>query len=105
MSTDDVILVDSQQIFVAKLSLMANFGTSGNNNTGTVTYVDPYTILTGLTTGIEWNESNIGYNLYANQKDAYIYANGTIDYYIFVDGLLKFGSDYLALGRVCYLAR
>ncbi len=87
------------------VSLRASYGTTGASHTGTITYINPYTQFTGFTLGIEWNQSNIDYSIYSNQKDAYIYCNGTLNYYILVSGLIKVASKNLSLNRTCYLAR
>lgn len=105
LATNSNLLVQELNLYTCKISLYANYGTSGNSNTGTITYISPYTTMTGLTVGLDWTESNADYNISSNQKDAYIFANGTLNYYLLIEGLIKIGSDRVSLGRTCYLAR
>lgn len=73
LATDEDVFVDSAKAGVGTVTLRANYGTTGNSNTGKISYISPYITHTGYTLAIEWNESNKGYNILSNGKDAYIY--------------------------------
>lgn len=105
-STDRTLLVGEEAVGpTASVKLYANYGTSGNASTGTITYIDPYTTFTGFTLGFHWEEKTIGYRIQSNKKDAYIYTSGQLDYYFILEGGIKLGSRKIDLGRTCYLAR
>lgn len=91
--------------YSARVKLLAYYGTTKPNHVGTVTYVSPYTTFTGVTLFASWNESVCDYHLYANQKDAYIFASGTVTIYLVIEGIGNILDLPVNLGRVCYLAR
>lgn len=90
-ATDGNATVATQRLGVlgGSISLKLRYGTSGNGNTGTITYVDPYTTTSGITYSFVWREDNIGANIRSNGKDVYAYADGVIEAYLLVDGFLK----------------
>lgn len=92
LSTSGNATVATERIGVVngKIILKLRYTTSGNGNTGTITSLNPYTTTSGFTYSFNWREDNIGAEITSSGKDVYAYADGVIEYYLLVDGLLKF---------------
>jgi|GEM_PF-2020375 hypothetical protein len=99
------VVVSTMDFGIAKLSLNASYTTSGNNKTGIITSISPYVAHSGFTLGVVWKEYNMGYTIANGGKDAYIYTNGCLEYYLLINGLIKLGAQNVGMGRTCFLAR
>lgn len=96
-STDGDAVVASRSVGVSgTIKLRVSYGTTGNSNTGSISYVSPYTTFTGFTLGFGWTEEDIGYDI-RNGKDIYAHTDGTLDYYILVEGTVKLYSKPVSL--------
>lgn len=86
--------------------LYANYGTTGYNNTGKISYISPYTLFeTGPTLGT-WTQANAGHNISPDGKDAYIFANGTVQTRVMVHGAgVQFISFPVNLGAYVIVTR
>lgn len=91
-TTGDALVATRQVGYTGSINLRVNYETTGNSNTGSISYVSPYTTFTGFNLGFGWTESDIGYRISNGGKDIYVYTNGTLDYYLLVDGLVKLYS-------------
>lgn len=98
-STNGNVTVATQRLGVlgGSISLKLRYGTSGDNHTGEVTYVDPYTTTSGITYSFEWREDNIGAEISSSGKDVYVYTDGVIIAYLLVDGLIKIDETPVSL--------
>ena len=83
-STNGNATVDSERIGVlgGTVTLKLRYGTSGNGNTGTITYTDPYTVTSGFNMGFTWTENSLGAEIMRDGKDVFCYADGVISAYI-----------------------
>ena len=88
---------------LAVISLKINYTTSGNNNTGRITSVSPYTDFTGFTLGFGWTQSDVGYQITPSEKDVYVWGNGVLDYYILIEGGIRIYSENRSLSGMAYL--
>jgi hypothetical protein len=91
-ATNGNTTVASTKVSTGTITLKLRYSTSGNGNTGKITSLDPYTTFTGFTLGFDWTENSIGATISSSGKDAHVYTDGTIDYYLLVDGLIKLYS-------------
>jgi hypothetical protein len=89
--------VATKRISTNKIYLKLRYSTSGNANTGRITSLDPYTQFTGFTLGFDWHQNSIGADIDSNGKDVYVYTEGSLEYYILVNSLLKFYSRPISL--------
>jgi hypothetical protein len=78
MATDKVALVDRLHYSAYSIGLYVSYGTSKNGNRGHITYQYPFTQLSGVTIGVEWQENNI-FSQIRGGKDIYAQANGTLN--------------------------
>lgn len=104
-STNYNMEVDVWSAYSCKVKLSARYGTTKSGKVGTVTYVSPYTTFTGITLFASWNESLCDYYLYPSEKDAYIFAEGTVTMYFIIEDIGNFIDLPVSLGRLCHLAR
>ena len=71
-STHGNALVASQDVsFAGAIELRVAYTTSGNSNTGTITYHEAYTSFTGFTYGFEWEEKLCTSEITSSGKDVY----------------------------------
>ena len=106
MSTNGDILVDQDHIYLfAYINLRVAYSTSGDNNTGYITYHNAYTTFTGLTYGYDWNEASCYSQIASGGKDIYAAASGVLDYYFLVNGMLRFYSEQIYLSGYAYVIR
>lgn len=91
--------------YLNTLALRLEYTTSGNANTGVVTYHKAYTTFTGFTLGIAWNEITCNSQITSSGKDIYATANGELAYYILVENLLELGREAVNLSGYCAVIR
>ena len=84
------------------LALWVEFTTSGDSNTGIVTYHNAYTTFTGFTLGIAWKQISCRSEVTSSGKDIYASASGEFAYYLLVDGLIELGREAVSLSGYCY---
>jgi len=98
MSTNGDVLVDSKYlIFGGEINLRVAYNTSGDNNTGYITYHNAYTNLTGFSFGFDWDESTCYSQVSSSGKDVYAYSSGVLKYYLVIDGLINYYNDPIQL--------
>ena len=81
--------VATQTTAFGKVVLWVAYTTSGNSNTGTITYHEAYTQFTGNALGISWEESYCHSEITSSQKAVYASASGVVSCSILVSGLLE----------------
>jgi len=104
-ATNGNTTVATTKVSTGTISLKLRYTTSGNGNTGTITSLDPYTTFTGFTLGFGWTENSIGATITSSRKDVYVYTDGTIDYYLLIDGLLKLYSRPISMSGTVSVIR
>lgn len=82
--------VATQSTSYGEITLWVAYTTSGNSNTGTITYHEAYTQYTGFVLGSTWEESYAHSEITESQKAVYASASGVVSCSILVDGLLEF---------------
>ncbi|HCX65238.1 MAG TPA: hypothetical protein DHN33_08525 [Eubacteriaceae bacterium] len=88
-STNGDVLVSKKSTITGSINLRVAYSTSGDNNTGNITYHNAYTTFTGFTPGFDWDES-ICYSQVKSGKDIYAYTSGVLKYYLVVDGGINY---------------
>jgi hypothetical protein len=96
-ATNGNATVTTTKVSTSTISLKLRYSTSGNGNTGTITSLDPYTTFTGFTLGFDWTENTIGATISSSGKDVHVYTDGTLDYYLLIDGLIKLYSKPISM--------
>lgn len=95
-------LVASKKVGVAgTIKLRVAYTTSGDSNTGTITYHEAYTTFSGFTYSFEWNEKLCTSQVTSSGKDIYARAVGELVFYFLVDGLIELGRDSVDLSGYC----
>lgn len=84
------------------LALWVEYSTSGDGNTGIITYHNAYTTFTGFTLGIAWKQISCRSEVTSSGKDIYAAANGEFAYYLLIDGLIELGREAVSLSGYCY---
>lgn len=90
---------------LSTLSLRVAYTTSGNSNTGTITYHQAYTTLTGITTFHDWDESYCNSEITENGKNIYARTAGTITWSLVSEEVLELGSQFVDLDGYAYVVR
>ncbi len=103
-ATNDIVEVASWGNIPITVYLKANYGTTGSAHTGYISYISPFTTYSALPFS-SFQQTNIGYSISSNQKDAYIYASGIVSLYVVIEDIGNIYSQPIDLGRTCYLAR
>ncbi|MDR1550383.1 MAG: hypothetical protein LBT06_17605 [Hungatella sp.] len=57
-----------------------------------LTSFDLYEAFTDFTLDLYWSENSIGATISSSGKDVHVYTDGTLDYYLLIDGLIKLNS-------------
>lgn len=91
--------------YLNTLALRVEYTTSGDANTGVVTYHKAYTTFTGFTLGIAWNEITCNSQITSSGKDIYATAHGELAYYILIENLLELGREAVSLSGYCTAVR
>lgn len=91
--------------YLNTISLWVEYTTSGNYNTGSITYHNAYTTFTGFTLGIAWHQVTAHSEVTSSGKDIYASATGEISYYILIDGLIELGRESVNLYGYCYAVK
>ncbi len=91
--------------YLNTLALRVEYTTSGDANTGKITYHRAYTTFSGFTLGIAWNEITCNSQVTASGKDIYASANGELAYYLLIEGLIELGRESVNLSGYCYAVR
>ena len=103
-ATNGDALVASQGVGLAgSINLRVAYTTSGNSNTGTITYHEAYTTFTGFTYGFEWEEKLCTSQVTSSGKDIYVRAVGELVYYFLVDGFIELGREAIDLDGYCFV--
>lgn len=106
MSTNYDVIVASRNVAIfGKINLRVAYATSGSSHTGIITYQKAYTTFTGFTFGFGWDERICYSYVTASGKDIYAYTSGTLDYYILVEGFIKYYSVPVTLSGYAYAVR
>lgn len=87
---------------VRTITLWVEYSTSGDSNTGTITYHNAYTTYTGFSLGIAWNQISSHSEVTSSGKDIYATATGELSYYLLIDGLIELGRESVRLSGYCY---
>ena len=96
-------LVASQGVGLAgTIELRVAYTTSGNSNTGTITYHEAYTTFAGFTYGFEWEEKLCTSQVTSAGKDIYARAVGELVYYFLIDGFIELGREAIDLDGYCF---
>ncbi len=96
-------LVASQLIsFASYINLRVAYTTSGNSNTGTITYHEAYTTFTGFTLGFGWDERMCSSQITSSGKDIYAVTTGELTYNLLVDGFIEIGREAIHLEGYCF---
>ena len=99
-------LVASQSIGgLSTVSLRVAYTTSGNSNTGTITYHAAYTTFTGFTLGFGWDEKNCYSQVTSSGKAIYAKVTGELVYNLLVDGFIEIGRRSITLDGTCFAVR
>lgn len=105
MASNGTAVVDSYNYNVARITLYLSYGTSGNSNTGYITYANPYTSHTGLTTGMSWSQNYAHAQISSNGKDVYVTASGELVYSFLVNGTIEYARRTVNLSGYAYIIR
>lgn len=104
-ATHGSAVVQSLKKLKATISLCINYGTTLDSHRGKISYISPYTMLTGYTVGMRWEQSNVGFEISSSGKDAYVYGNGVLSYYLVLENVSSLVSYPINLGGTVYLVR
>lgn len=104
-ATNGTATVDTYSVgaFSGTIALKVNYGTSGDNHTGYIKYVEAFTTYTGWTLGFEWKEARNGASITSSGKDVYAYSEGVLEWYIILEGIGKYYSQDISLSGYAYL--
>lgn len=92
--------VDTVSFGACGVNLYVNYGTSGANHTGHVTYAEAHTKFTGFTLGFDWEANSC--KAVIEGKDIYAYCNGTLHYYLLIDGMINLYNRSVNLSGYAY---
>lgn len=87
--------------YTTTIALWVEYTTSGNSNTGKVTYHNAYTTLSGYTLGVSWHEITCHSEVTSSGKDIYASATGNLVYYLLIEDLLEVGREVVNLSGYC----
>lgn len=73
------------------------YRTSGDGNTGEITYCEAYTRIQGFTPGYSWTENLVYEEISSTGKDVYAYGTGTLNYSLLVEGGLEIINEVVNL--------
>lgn len=68
-----------------------------SDNGSYITSVIPFTNLTGFSLGFDWNETICSADIVSNGKDVRAWAEGELEYYLIIDGMIKVYSRTIEL--------
>ena len=75
MATHEDVIVDQRKVsFAGSINLGVAYSTSGDSNTGYITYHNAYTTFTGFTLGFDWVEQYCNSQVTSSGKDIYAHA-------------------------------
>ena len=96
-STNGTATVARRSYTSSVITLYLSYGTSGSGNTGRVTYANPYTVLSGVTLGVSWQEQYIHAQISTSGKDVYATSSGTLVFSFFVNGVTDIARQPVSL--------
>lgn len=96
-STNGDILVDTKYLLGDGIHLSVAYNTSGDNNTGYITYQNAYTTFSEFTVGFDWDESTCYSQVCSSGKDVYTYSSGVLKYYLMINGFINYYNDPVQL--------
>lgn len=97
--------VASKNVGYGQITLRVIFTTSGNSNTGTITYHNAYTTFTGFTLGFGWDEAICTSEITSSGKAVYARAAGELTWNLLVDGFIELARTPVELNGYCYCVR
>lgn len=104
-ATNGHALVKSINFGTNSLHLFVDYTTSGDGNTGRITYHNAYTSFVGFTLGTTWHELTCYSQVTSSGKDIYASASGELEYYLIVEGFIELGREFVGLDGYCYAVR
>lgn len=96
------VVAVKEVVFNGRINLCVVYTTSGDSNTGTITYHDAYTTFTGFSLGFSWEESTCASQVTSSGKDIFAYTAGVLVYNFLVDGFIEIGREPVNLAGYCY---
>lgn len=106
-ATYGTALVDTYNIAIGgKVQLKVDYQTSSDANKGSIVYAQGYTVQSGLAIGNTWSEISVApISFNSSTKDVYAKATGTVDSYIFFEGIGNIYKAPVTLSGYAYLIR